>query len=106
MMVVTPLTTCNVYEVAPEDAFQVYVGVVELIAPFGDVVVGTAGTGTAMETEMPRGALHGPVPIEFVARTNQLYAAPLASAVDGVTVQVPVPAPHPAAVAVYVRSSA
>src|SRR5258708_29772094 len=98
--------TCSVYEVAPELAFHVYVGVVVVIAPVGDTVAGVAGAGTTMVTVMVRGALQAPVPMVFVARTNQLYAAPLVSAFAGVTVQVPVPAAHPAAVAVYVRSNA
>ena len=43
--------------------------------------------------------LHGLVPNEFVAFTNQLYVAPAASDVPGVYVHVPVPAPQPTAVA-------
>ena len=102
-----------------------YVGSVVTSVPVGETVTGVAGiptgagvgvgvgdgvgegvgagvgVGVAPGAVMPRGALYALVPETFAALTNQLYAAPAASGVLGVTVQVPVPAPQFAPAAVY-----
>jgi hypothetical protein len=93
--------TSNQYEVAPAEAFQMYVGIVVVIVPMGLTVVGAAGgEGTTLEfTVIVRAALQALVPTLFVALTNQLYMAPFESTAAGITEHVPVPAPQPAAAA-------
>jgi len=68
------------------------------MVPVGETSVGTGGSGTL--TVMLRGVLRALVPAVFVAFTDQLYAVPFTSAVDGVTEHAPVPLAQPAAVAV------
>ena len=75
-----------------------YVGVVVASVPVGAIVTGASGTeGPVAEIVIVVAPLHGPVPSEFVAFTNQLYTAPLLSELEGTMEQVPVPAPQPAA---------
>ena len=64
--------TCNLYVVASATGFHTYSGVVVVMADVGEIDVGIAGIWPAIETSIWRGALQGPVPNAFVARTNQL----------------------------------
>ena len=67
-----------------------------VVAPFGEIVVGVAGTeGAAVFAVTDLAPLHALVPKRFDAFTNQLYVTPFAKAFGGVIEHVP-PPEHPA----------
>ncbi len=76
-------------------------GVVSVMAPVGESSV-AAPSGAGPLTVKERELLHGPKPARFQVWIHH-RPAPAASAVPGVTEQVPVPLGQPAAEAVFHR---
>jgi hypothetical protein len=76
--------TISLYRIAPSDSFQVYVGVVSLIVPLGEINTGAAGVPYLKFIQL----LTVPQPTTLYAFTLNLYS-PCANGVDEVYLQTP-----------------